>query len=79
MKRKLQLGYAVLVFALVLMFGAQTAYASLDPSDAWTGNTENSGETENTETEIPVYKVTIRFKANGGKGSMNDLVVESGK
>lgn len=79
MKRKLQLGYAVLVFALVLMFGAQTAYASQDPSDAWTGNTENSGETENTETEIPVYKVTIRFKANGGKGSMNDLVVESGK
>lgn len=80
MKRKLQLGYAVLVFALVLMFGTQMTYASQDPADTWSENTETTTDTtETTVPETPVYKVTIRFKANGGKGSMKDQVVESGK
>lgn len=76
MKRKLQLGYAVLIFVLMLMFGTQMTYASQNPADTWSENTETP---EITVPETPVYKVTIRFKANGGKGSMKKLVVESGK
>ncbi len=76
MKRKLQLGYAVLVFVLMLMFGTQMTYASQNPADTWSESTETP---EITVPETPVYKVTIRFKANGGKGSMKKLVVESGK
>ena len=74
MKRKLQLGYAVLVFALVLMLGTQMTYASQDPTDTLEETTKAAAQTKK-----PAYKVTIKFKANGGTGSMEKQVVKSGK
>lgn len=82
MKRKLQLGYAVLVFALVLMLGTQMTYASQDPTDTLEETTETTETKDPTQTKVPekpAYKVTIKFKANGGKGSMKKMVVKSGK
>lgn len=64
-RKKCRMVFAMLVFVFLLAAGIQPAYASGLPSDA-------------TEEAEPVTRVTVAFKANGGKGSMGSIVVESG-
>lgn len=79
MKRKLQHGVAVLALTLAVLTGAQMTYASQDQTVPEDGSTTPVTETQTTETQTPeVYQVTVKFKANGGKGTMKSLVVQSG-
>lgn len=66
MRKKFNLLFAALLFALLLTVNVNPVYASELP-------------TETTEEENTVYRVTITFHSNGGSGTMSSLVVESGK
>lgn len=76
MKRNLQLLYAVLMLTLTLTFCTHVTYASQVPATETTST--EATESEPIVPETPVYQVTIQFKANGGKGSMADVIVKSG-
>lgn len=61
MRKRLNLLFAVIVFALIMVVDVHPTYA-----------TEVS-----TEAADPVYSVIVHFNSNGGTGSMSDLSVTS--
>lgn len=74
MKKKVcNLFLMVWVFALALTLNVRSVCA------AETGTTPvNPTETtESTEVSVPVYKVTVAFRGNGGKGTMSAITVAS--